>query len=411
MTRQRFCSECGAQLASGARFCGSCGKNVTSTGDAERATDRPLPAPERPTPATVDTRSGPPEDRQPAVRLADEQSATTGAGSRASRRRRTRVAVIIGSAVALLIAAGIVATIVVSSSSSAPTRASPLSGGGPSDTVTTLTIPKAHAVAVDPGAHTAYVTNSTTMVFAIDTVTNEVTPINVGDKASEVAVDSTSHAAFFTNYSETGAVTVVDTHTNRVTGKITSIGSYPSFVAAFQGEALYVSTGNGLVSINIASGRVFRTLDLGIGKNTRGLTIDPTTHLTYLCSDGGVTVIDISGGLQATIAVAGPLGVAVDSGTHTAYVTTDAGVSVIDTATNQVIDALPIGAGEFGVAVDPGTHTAYVSTRDGLAVIDTTTHHVKNTVSVKANSGVAVNPETHTVYVTDEHANSVSVVR
>lgn len=69
-----------------------------------------------------------------------------------------------------------------------------------------------------------------------------------------------------------------------------------------------------------------------------------------------------------------------------AYITNsnDASVSVIDTATNTVINTIPVGDGPFGVTVNPAGTSIYVANEIGntVSVIDATTNTVTNTISV-----------------------------
>jgi len=80
---------------------------------------------------------------------------------------------------------------------------------------------------------------------------------------------------------------------------------------------------------------------------------------------------------------------------HTrAYVTDefDSTVSVIDTATNTVVETIPVGAFPFGVAITPDGTRAYVTGLDSsiVSVIDTGTNTVVATIPVGlAPAGVA----------------------
>jgi len=88
-------------------------------------------------------------------------------------------------------------------------------------------------------------------------------------------------------------------------------------------------------------------------------------------------------------------------------------VSVIDTATNTVIDTIPVGNGPWGVAVHPtGTHAYVTNFWEGtVSVIDTTINTVIATVPVGANPyGVAVTPSGTRVYVANHSSDHVSVI-
>ena len=218
--------------------------------------------------------------------------------------------------------------------------------------------------AVDPGAHTLYVTNvDDDTVSVIDEATGTVTgTVTVGGGPLAVAADPTTHTAYVTNGGN-GTVSVIDGPTGTVTAIIT-VGSGPD-----------------------------------------GVAVDPTSHTAYVANGGAgtVSVIDeASGTVTGTIAVGSdPDGVAVDPTTHTAYVANGGAgtVSVIDEASGTVTGTIKVGSDPDGVAVDPTTHAAYVANLAGnVSVIDAYP------------SGVAVDPTFHTAYVTNAGNGTVSVI-
>ena len=88
-------------------------------------------------------------------------------------------------------------------------------------------------------------------------------------------------------------------------------------------------------------------------------------------------------------------------------------VWVIDTATNAVVDVIPVGDEPLGVAVHPGGGSVYVTNSDesSVSVIDTASNSVATTVNVGSQpTGVAVDPLGAFVYVANLFDDSVSVI-
>jgi len=77
-------------------------------------------------------------------------------------------------------------------------------------------------------------------------------------------------------------------------------------------------------------------------------------------------------------------------------------VAVVSTASNLVIDTIPVGDDPFMVAINPAGTRAYVSNRLGgtISVIDTTTDLVIDTIPAGyLPVGVSVTPDGHALYV------------
>jgi YVTN family beta-propeller protein len=88
-------------------------------------------------------------------------------------------------------------------------------------------------------------------------------------------------------------------------------------------------------------------------------------------------------------------------------------VSVIDTATNTVVDTVPVGSNPFALDVTPDGAFVYVGNfvAGNVSVIDTTTNSVVATVNVAGHpNGVAVTPNGALVYVAGYTSDSVSVI-
>jgi YVTN family beta-propeller protein len=172
------------------------------------------------------------------------------------------------------------------------------------------------------------------------------------------------------------------------------------------------------------------TSTIGVGSNSEGVAVDPSTHSVYVTNEGGtVSVIDESGDahtgtVTATITVgAGADGVAVDPSSHNVYVASSGAntVSVIDesgdTHTGTVTATIPVGYTPTAVAVDPINHNVYVTNinSDTVSVIDESGDAHSGTVTATitgfdAPNGVAVDPASHNVYVTNNSSDTVSVI-
>ena len=189
--------------------------------------------------------------------------------------------------------------------------------------------------------------------------------IAVGSGPDGVAVDPTAHTAYVTNIND-DTVSLIDEATSTVTATI-AVGGGPIAVAADPAaRTAYVTNGgNGTVSvIDEATGTV--TAIIGVGSGPDAVAVDAAAHTVYVANGGAgtVSVIDeATGTVTATIPVgSGSDAVAVDPAARTAYVANFAGtVSVIDEATGTVTATVPVGADPLGVAVEPSTHTAYVT--------------------------------------------------
>ena len=88
-------------------------------------------------------------------------------------------------------------------------------------------------------------------------------------------------------------------------------------------------------------------------------------------------------------------------------------VAVVSTASNLVIDTIPVGDDPFMVAINPAGTRAYVSNRLGgtVSVIDTTTDLVIDTIPAGyLPVGVSVTPDGHALYVANYGDDTVTAV-
>jgi serine/threonine protein kinase, bacterial len=278
----------------------------------------------------------------------------------------------------------------------------------------------AFGVAVDPSAHSAYVSNNgSDSVSVIDTVSRTVTAtIAVGHHPVGIAVDPSTRTVYVTNYDDS-SVSVIDAASRTVIATV-GVGGHPGGVAVDPDAHLaYATNGDdGSVSVIDTTTHAVTATVPGL-KGPSRLAIDPTAHRLFVTTaDPAVSVIDTtSRTIIASVAVRGhPAGVAIDPASHTAYVTNidDAFVFLIDTVDLNVTASVPVGQRPGGVAVDPASHTAYVANYNGasVSVLDTTRRVVIGMLAVGNNPlGVAVDTTTHIAYVTsDLNHGSVSVI-
>lgn len=100
-----------------------------------------------------------------------------------------------------------------------------------------------------------------------------------------------------------------------------------------------------------------------------------------------------------------------------AYITNsgDGTVSVVDTATNMVVQVIPVGNNPQAVTIHPAGTFVYVANLndDTISIINTTTNAVDTTIPLVAGStpqGIAVNPTGAFVYVANFGNNTISVI-
>jgi YVTN family beta-propeller protein len=148
------------------------------------------------------------------------------------------------------------------------------------------------------------------------------------------------------------------------------------------------------------------TTSVGSARLSAKVAVNQKTGNVYVTDwdDGTVTVLDGSGTLLSTIALAArPLGVAVDPTANRIYVANGNSISVIDGATNSLIGTIvdPNIINPGAVAVNPTTNTIYVAQGSNpLAVIDGVTNSVTATVAVGTSAAaVVVDAQTNFIYV------------
>jgi len=285
-----------------------------------------------------------------------------------------------------------------------------------------------------------------TAQLAVGAVTDT---IQVGNNPIGVAMNPAGTTAYVTNFSQgsnNGTVSVIDTASNTVTATIT-VGANPVGVALNPaGTLAYVTnnsqgSSNGTVSVidtanDANQNTVIATIQ--VGTNPVGMALNPAGTLAYVVnnsngsSNGTVSVIDTANDTnQNTVIATIPVGpnpayVALNSTGTLVYVTLDdpsvsgggGGFTVIDTATNTVTGGIATGDYAIGVALNPTGGLAYVvdSGDNDLAVIGIPANQsfqLLATIPVGTGADptfVAVNSAGTYAYVTDSGNGTISVI-
>jgi YVTN family beta-propeller protein len=137
-------------------------------------------------------------------------------------------------------------------------------------------------------------------VSVIDETTGTVTAtIDVGSGPDAVAVDPTAHTAYVTNGGN-ATVSVIDETTGTVTATI-DVGSDPSGVAVDPtAHTAYVANLAGTVSvIDETAGTVAATVP--VGSDPDGVAVDPTAHTAYVANENASSVSVISAARPAPV--------------------------------------------------------------------------------------------------------------
>jgi YVTN family beta-propeller protein/probable HAF family extracellular repeat protein len=125
-------------------------------------------------------------------------------------------------------------------------------------------------------------------------------------------------------------------------------------------------------------------------------------------------VIDSSVNLQLAAIPATPGFLASSPDQTQLYMTAGNQVDVVDTASNTIVQAIPVGNNAVGVAYSPLATSAYVANNadNTISVIDTTKRSVITTIpGVPSPVFAAITPDGQSLYVTDAGANgSVTVI-
>ena len=253
------------------------------------------------------------------------------------------------------------------------------------------------AVAVDPGTHTVYVTHPFGhRVSVIDGRTRVVittVPVIIADVKfpggallGDVAVDPGTHMVYVTD-STYGRLVVVDGISHRIVDTLDVGGVQTGVAVDPETHTVYVSRervagnapGSGAHMLSVIDGPSRTVItDIPGGLGWQAVAVDSPTRSVYVANlwERTVSVIDTATrAVTATIPVDRYHGenIAVDPGTHAVYVRIDNAVAVIDGSTRTVAATLPLGSDKYdvgSVAVDPDSHIAYVTSARTVSIIE-----------------------------------------
>lgn len=269
------------------------------------------------------------------------------------------------------------------------------------------------------GLTEAYVSNNSgTTVSVIDTTTNLVTSITVGNGPQFIAVSSDGTRAYVTNSGD-NSISVINTQTHTVVQTI-PLAIPPFFLAVTpDGAELYVagSTSNMVAVIDTSS---FAVTYVPVGSNPQYLAITPDGAQVYVANfdSANVSVIDTSALTVNTITTdigSNPQYVAISPNGAVAYVSNNASnnVSVINTSTNVVDNVIPVGTSPFFIVFTPDSLEAYVTNVADASVsaINTLTELVTDTIPVGSTPlSIFVLPNGTQVFTPDASGSTISAI-
>ncbi|MGW3230572.1 YVTN family beta-propeller repeat protein [Kitasatospora sp. NPDC001095] len=275
-------------------------------------------------------------------------------------------------------------------------------------------------VALTPDGGHAYVTSqSSGAVSVLDTASNTVSgTFTAGTGSYAVAVSPDGHRAYLTHHLD-NTVSVVDTATDTVTATV-PVGAQPWGLALSpDGSRAYVSNAAaGTVSVLDTSSATV-TATVPVGAEPHGLALSADGTRLYVAASGAkaVTVVDTAAGtVSGTVPVghsAFGLALSPDGTRLWAADGDDATAAVIDTAAGTVLGTVAVGSGPYAVALSPDGAAAYVSNYAGntLSVVDTASRTVTATVPVGASPySLALTADGRHGYLADFTGNAVDVV-
>jgi YVTN family beta-propeller protein/VCBS repeat-containing protein len=223
----------------------------------------------------------------------------------------------------------------------------------PTNTVAvTIPVTVSGGIAISPTGSPLYVPSEfSESVTEINTATNTVVgtiPIATGDDPLDVAINPSGTRLYVLDQpdaSNTEEVSVINTATNAVVATV-PVGNFATQLALSPDSTrLYVTnTNDNTVSvINTAFNTVTATIPVGANTGPAGIAVSPDGSVLYV-ADSGLTYFGSSFPART--------------------------VSVINTATNAVIETIPVGDIPGGVAISPdGTHLYVTNAGDNTVSV------------------------------------------
>ncbi|MEZ5319329.1 MAG: hypothetical protein R2752_18150 [Vicinamibacterales bacterium] len=260
----------------------------------------------------------------------------------------------------------------------------------------------------------------------IDLATDEMRLIEVGTGPHEAAISPSGLTGVVTVYglqTPGRTLAVIDIRTGRVT-KTIDLGRYtrPHGVVFLPGDddrvVVTSETTRMLVQVNLRAGEVERAVPTNAAaSHMAGVTRDGRRAYTANIVDGSVTEIDLVAGTTGRIFKVGPrsegIAVAPDGRTVWAGSNTEGTVSVVDTVRGEVVKTLTGFVLPYRLAISPDGATAIVCDPEGnrIHVISTSTREVAWTLDdLPSPRGVTIAPDGRTAFVTLAGDPSVGVV-
>ncbi len=276
------------------------------------------------------------------------------------------------------------------------------------------------AMAVSPDDRHVYVAGRCCVVSVIDTATGAVTgKIPTRDGVSGLAI-SPDGAHLYATDPTSGTVSVIATAANAVIATIRA-GPGPLGVAVSpDGRTAYVaedSDPGAVAVIDTATATVTRTAP--VGGNPTAVAITPDGRSVYVTNDASnsVSVLDTDTGAVTTTTPVGeypgagryPQALTVAPDGRHAYVASPqiGAVTVLDTSSDTLVSRIPMSG--FMIVPPDGQH-AYLF-GGGLSVVDTSTNTVTESIptGLRPTSGAASHDGRH-LYLADSTDNTVTIV-
>ncbi len=303
-----------------------------------------------------------------------------------------------------------------------------------------LARPLAAASLLLPGlawAQNAYIPNfDDGTVSVIDTVTNTVSAtitlpstfpegVAVTPDGSKVLITSRAGNQV-TGDQNNGALTIIDTATNRVAAQLTTAPGPIGVAITPNGQKAYFVTSNSLgttdlFSVDLTTNTLAPVAQLPDQAFSLVLSPDGTKAYVVVVGNaannhGSLQRVDLASGAVTGSVVLGddPECLAITPDGKTLYITDflDSSVFVVPTATLQVSTQIRVGGAPFGIAVTPdGRHVWAANVADSnISVIDTATNQVTATFfGGTGNNAVGFTPDGTHAYVPDGEFSTSSI--
>jgi YVTN family beta-propeller protein len=262
-------------------------------------------------------------------------------------------------------------------------------------------------------AVTAYVLNGGA-VTPINTATNKPgTAIPTGGSSFAMVITPNGKKVYVNGFNGGGTVLPISTATNKA-GTAIVVARVPDALAVTpDSKTLYIADqdSNDLIAVSTATGQAVGFVPTG--DTPVAVTITPNGAKGYVADFGDSTVTPFTvatNAAGAAIKVSSvPIGIAITPDSKTAYVVgvksdgVTRTVTPIRTATNTALKPIGVGTGSSSIvpsdiAITPNGKTAYVATNLGVTPINTATN-VRGKLIKVPGSAIAITPDGRIAYV------------